>query len=367
MKKLIALLLALAALFTLFSCSDEYPPVESTEEESRVVMRLSVDGRTYDVKYELYRALFLSNKSTVDGGDDSVWSSENKAQYVEAINKIILDKVSDIYACIHLAGKIGDDVYSNEYENRIKEYIRINVEGNGSITGHGSYDAYLASLKDNYMNYSVSVLMMRYAYALERIKTYYYGDESDPLDKGGELSFTESDVKSFYTSDDCSRFLQAFMQKGVMTEEQIEDFRDILDSKSSDMEVALSIIGNTTATATDLISDGKIVGTVIGKYSLDNAYFSEYTEAAFSTPIGELSEVVTVEGVSDGYSDGYYILYRLDKSDDHFTEAYETIAEAYKTHKVGEIIEEIKLSLSENHSFTDDGKAIDHSAVSMTP
>ena len=61
MKKLIALLLILAAILTLSSCKKNfYEPVESTELEATTVMTLKYGGRTYEVKYELYRAFFLT-------------------------------------------------------------------------------------------------------------------------------------------------------------------------------------------------------------------------------------------------------------------------------------------------------------------
>ena len=63
MKKLISLILALAAILSLISCgTSEYPSVDSTEEELRVIMTYSLDSEKYEVKYELYRAFFLCGK-----------------------------------------------------------------------------------------------------------------------------------------------------------------------------------------------------------------------------------------------------------------------------------------------------------------
>ena len=148
MKKITALLLLLVTVISLAACGQKYEPVPSTEDELRVVMTLKIDEVLYDVKYELYRALFLANRDTVDGGDRSVWSGESRNEYIAKINEIILDRASDIYGAIHAAKKLGLNVYSSEADGIIEEYIRINVEGNGdSVTGHGSYDAYLEALK----------------------------------------------------------------------------------------------------------------------------------------------------------------------------------------------------------------------------
>ena len=83
MKKFTALLIIVTLLLSLISCGDEeYPPVQSSELEKQVVMTVEYDGEKYDVKYELYRALFLNLRESVDGGDSSVWSGENKAEYI---------------------------------------------------------------------------------------------------------------------------------------------------------------------------------------------------------------------------------------------------------------------------------------------
>ena len=107
MKKIISLLIIISALLSLVSCGAKYPPVESTQQEATVLFTLTADGVSYDVKYELYRALFLAHKGEVDGGDESVWSGELRDEYVEKINEIIIPKIADIYATIRLAEKIG--------------------------------------------------------------------------------------------------------------------------------------------------------------------------------------------------------------------------------------------------------------------
>ena len=138
-KRLTAITLLLClltcSLLTLVSCGDDgYEPVESTAEERRVIMRLTVNGRTYDVKYELYRALFLNYKAQVDGGDASVWSGPDKAAYVERINNIITDRVCEIYSAFALCDELDIDLDSSSVDEQIDEYIRHSVEG-GDASG----------------------------------------------------------------------------------------------------------------------------------------------------------------------------------------------------------------------------------------
>ena len=73
MKKILVLFIIVMTLMGLCSCGEsKYKPVPSTDEEARVVMTFSADGQSYQMKYELYRALFIGNKAIIDGGDDSV-------------------------------------------------------------------------------------------------------------------------------------------------------------------------------------------------------------------------------------------------------------------------------------------------------
>ena len=86
MKKMLRslFLLCLAALMTLSLCACGYRPVKSTEEESAPVF--SFDGK-YQVKYELFRFLFLQKKQAASNGDDSYFEGKDKnalfAEYAE--------------------------------------------------------------------------------------------------------------------------------------------------------------------------------------------------------------------------------------------------------------------------------------------
>ena len=70
MKKIISLILALTlATFAFASCSGYYEPVASTDKEKTTVLKLTFGEEIYEIKYEFYRALFLTLKNDVDLGD----------------------------------------------------------------------------------------------------------------------------------------------------------------------------------------------------------------------------------------------------------------------------------------------------------
>lgn len=363
-KKILALLLALATILSLFACAeDKYPPVESTEEEAKVVLTLKVEDKEYEIKYELYRALFLNNRSRVDGGDDSVWSSADKQKYIDEINKIIVTDLSEIYAVLHLAKEIGFDPYSSMADERVKEYIIGAVEGDENQLGHGSYDKYLESLKKNNLNYSAATLMLRYAMAEEAIFKYYRG-EVDAI-KGqldGEFEYTKEEVESYYYSDNCRRILQAYFQTDVKTPKEIADYRAHLSTINDELSLASYIIGSTMATESDLIRDGKVSGIMIGKTELYANEYADYANTIFSLEAGELSEAILVENSS---ADGYYIIYALEKSSDHFESAYSDIRNSYLDNVLGGVLKNISKALADSVSYTEGYYSINHSSVSM--
>lgn len=376
MKKIIAFILILATALSITACSGKYEPVESTSEESRVVMTMTVNGKQYDVKYELYRAFFLTYKNQVDGGDATVWSGENKAEYVEKIDAMIIDRIVEIYSAFALCDKIGFDLYSKDVEKKIKENVKISVEGgsygSSTLEGYDSYEDYLAALKSMNLNYSVQTLLMRYAIAIDAIDTYYIGTaSSDDVDVNlslGAIEYTEDDVREFYFSDDCVRVLRASFRKEISYTplERAEKLRDsfITAAASKDSleeketEVFNAIIRSGLYSNTAEIKNGY----VIGRYNLERSYYGAMTDAAFSLEECEVSDPIEV--VSD-VENSYYVLYRTYKSEEHFKANYNSIKYIYLMNYVGEISHGVAQELKNNVTYTDVLKNIDHSAISM--
>ncbi len=323
----------------LSSCSENYPPIESSEEENRVVMTLRFEEEKYDVKYELYRALFLTLKPSVDGGDDSVWSGSDKQKYIDEINQKIIARVSDIFSVFSIAKEIGIDVYSKSYDKQVKTLVKASVEGGivGDLSYEGfggDYEKYLNSLKEIYLNYSVQDLMMRYALATEEIYYYYRGDINNDANLGN-LSYTKDDVKAFYDSEDSVRIRRLFLSSDSpsFTTERVQEIREKIAAATTEEEVIYLMI-NYSLTA-DTGSEMKN-GTIVGKHNLDSFYYQDFTDAAFTIPYFGTSEPIKV---STTINDGYFILYKTRKESTHFEECYEEIRNVYVENRIGEILD----------------------------
>lgn len=363
MKRTFALIILLSLVLSMVCCqSDPYPAVASSFEEREVVMTFEADGDVYEIKYELYRALFVANKVSVDGGDDAVWSSDNKAEYILKINEIIAKKAAEIYAVFHHARKIGINPYSSDMDSEVKEWIRIGVEGGYGISGFGGdYDAYLDALKQSGINYSVQDLLLRYSLTLDKINVYYHGKEDEALGRlPAEYKLNDELVREFYFSDESARILHAYMQDGVSedTAGKMESIRLGMINAEGAVNVALYIINHTSMTPTDLIKDKMVSGVMIGKNSLKDIY-SEYVNQAFSISEGEVSSVIKV---NDGEV-GYYVIYKANKTEEHFDRCYDDVKTAYLDNLIGSTLNKIEENLVSTIKYESGYNKIDHSKI----
>ncbi len=349
MKKITALLLLAVMLISLISCGDDYyEPVESTKEEKATVMTLTAGTYSYDVPYEMYRYLFLEHKSEVDQGDSTAWSGENKNDYISKIDKIILEELAEIYSAFAVCEAVGIDVFSSDVETEIKEYIKLLVDGDEDKEGVGDYETFLSLLSSNGMNYSVFTTLLRSDIATRMIDEYYVGSaDSEDVDADmviGELEYTEEDIRTFYYSDsDSVRLVRAAIsyQLGKAEAERIKNVMQIAAYDGT--EAVIQAIGNSA----HYVSTSELdYGFFSGRYC-DGYMYYDLMDAAFALQVGDVSEVVECE--ADGF---YYIMYRLDKNDEHFANRYSEILTKYlynvsgeKTHSaIEEMIKNVKYS-----------------------
>ena len=368
MKKIAAIILTAIIILTLASCgADKYPPVKSSELESQVAMTVNFEGKKYEIKYELYRALFLNMRESVDGGDMTVWTGENKAEYIAEIDRLIKSRAADIYAVLHIADKLGFDVYSSEFDKAVSEYIEVSVEGGyydeQELEGFGGdYSKYLESLKEMNLNYAVQDLLLRYSLASEKIFEYYAGYlDGEFLEEStkGHLEYTKEDVESFYMSDECVRVIRAYLPKAYFSHTRAQQIRNTIAEKANygDEQVANYIIGTTSTAASEIIN-----GELIGKHNLDKAYYSELENSAFELSYFEVSELIEV---STGYEDGYIILYKTTKSPEHLSECIEYITSVYIQNEIGKIIDTATEGMLNNINSAEILDTLDRANISM--
>ena len=363
MKKLVALILVLATLMLSVGCKkNKYPEIESTEEEARVMMSFSIGGEKYEMKYELYRALFLNLSSHYDNGDKSFWDKAESSDELVELNKKILEYTLDIFAVLHVAKSIGFDPYSDEAEDIIADYIEQSVEGDGdTVIGFGgNYDAYLESIKAANMNYSVQKLLLRYSVAYDKILTHYQGttNENNPSEnQNAAVSFTPEDVFSFYNSSNAVRVSTVVIDATYLSYTRVQEIRDEIAAAPTTASALETAIKRTNSIESEIIN-----GVVIGTHTLDKAYYSDVTATAFKMGLYETSEVITV--VTDIGAE-YWILYKQDKNEEHFQKCYNDMASVFTSQMIGERLEDVKATLRASLSESNAYQSLKHSEIKM--
>ncbi len=363
-RKLLALIILIATLIALLaSCGTKYKPVESTDKELTPILEFKIGKDTYTVRYELYRALFLTYKSEIDGGDGSVWNGENKDFYIEKVNEKVLGRIAEIYSVFSVAKEIGIDVYSKKYDEAVEEYVTVGVEGgiyNSVIYSgfEGDYAKYLESLREMNLNYSTADLLFRYTMALDEIYYYYAGNvENDAV--MGNLSYTKDDVGDFYYGNDSRRVMSLFLSTSTasFTKDRAEQIRFLVSLSDDADDAFLTMINYSTLGEGDLKD-----GIMIGKHNLDPLYYSELTKAALSLSPGETSEVIEV---TTGANNGFFILFCMEKSEEHFNNSYAAIESTFVENEIGKILFERGEAIIKSAEYTSAFSKLDYSNIKM--
>lgn len=373
MKRICALLLAvcLFALMLAGCGKSDYPPVKSTEAEARTVLTISYGDRSYEIPYELYRTFFLTYRDEVDGGDRSVWSGEDSETYRETINRKIFRQMADIYAVRELCTQIGYDFYSKDADDKIREYIRVSVEGGTldgmEIEGCGSYEAYLQRLKDDYVNYSVQDLIYRYYLGENALESFYFGTDSEYAEtfRFGDITYTDADLRAFYEKEDTGRFLWICLDKDVHpTDAGVRAIHDKIvtavaaaGNAEKDKKAGETLFRYTTTAYGEVMA-----GYLVTPYNLDENQYGDLIAAALALDVHEVSQPIRVH--SDAYN-GYFIVYRAEKTEEYLAEHRADVVTAFLQDSLGRKLAVIRDAMVAGAVPTEELKNLDLSAVTM--
>ncbi len=348
MKKILSWLLLLATLITLVACNDpEYPPVESSKKESQVLMKISAGRKSYEVRYELYRAFYLTLREE--------YGQTLTPEDSEELERRVLDNIYNVYTTFALCEEYGINLYSKEVEKQIESFIRVSVEGgmldSVEIEGHASYEDYLASLRNLYLNYSVQILLFRYTIGMAAIEAHY------PEVDGIQQNVTKEEVRSFYDREDTHRYLSLYLSSDYYTDERILKIRNTLAALDGESAVGTEMVRYSAIAAEEILA-----GRIITPYNLDELLYGELTEAAAALAVGETSAPVAA---FNSQNRGYFILYRAEKSDAHFDEHFNSIAREYINDKIGRDLSKLNAELRENTTFFVAYETLDRASISM--
>ena len=296
----LAVLLLLPALI---GCEKEkYPMRSSTAKESMTMLTLGEEA----VPFEVLRAFFAAAAHAAPGyGEDYFEGEEGSARFAACLDAA-LSRIADIYALFAMAKEAGIDPYGKEISQAVRDAVTVAVDGekdqNGAIIGGfaGDYNAYLEYLRKNFhMNDSVCRLMLRYDEAEKKLIARYRKQKS----------VTDAELAAFFEGENCLHieWLHQPAEQGVASRALLETAKEKLIASGIDGSNLpdVNILASYSKDARHRSQKVDNTGFYISPHSLDRKY-AAVTQAAFSLPIGGLSEVIEANG-------GYFLLYRMEK------------------------------------------------------
>lgn len=347
--RVVPVLLLLALLLpALASCGGGYSPVESSEEEARVIAELG----DFDVRYELFYAFFHAERAAFDGGDDSLWQGESAASLWESVSRAALLRIAEIYATFSVCLAHGIDPYGDEIDDQVDERVEIDIDGGvlgeSIVMGYGSKEAYLSALAEMHLNDSVNRLLHRYDVATEQL----YDRVIENFD-GGENTVTDEELRAFFLSDDCRRITWVFRSYDNVLgigEEQNERLLGLAEAELKNAIGYSDVKAAVVKYCSPSLSNDEIEnGIYISRFSGLDASQRKMIDVAFSLGNMDVSDRIATP-------DGVYILVGLRKhgvDSDYFESHREMLYDLCLESRLFAEIEELRDEMLADILYTD--------------
>ena len=306
LRAISVLLLTALLLLSLTACGENYKLRESSKKEATPVLTLGQDTVTFEVLY----TFFLNQCDKIPSFSAAYFDGAEGAARFTATLSAAIGEISEIYAMFAACREAGIDPYGEDVEEKILEYLKITVEGGtmgeNELYGFDSYDDYLAYIEEKFhMNDAVNRLMLRYAICEDLLMAYY----------ANTYPYTDADVAAYFASDACVRIIWVSRTHDAMMQSKEENLAMMNRARTKLIEGNHNgAIQYSLEPATDFY---------MGRYTLDDAYYSELIELAFAMNDGAVSEVLDL-GV-----EGFFVIKRLAKEDAHLQERHESITDIF--------------------------------------
>ena len=344
--RVLACAMALLMLMTLLAgCSDKIKPVESSEQEMRVVGKCD----EYDIYYEELRFVVNTYKMQLEQKYGAgIWDDARTAEkYRGELEELTLENLKANYAIlagckslmVNTEDKVIDDYVQEQVENLVNQ-----SEAQGGFGG--DFDAYLAWLKEN----GLTDHYLRFVYRVDYLESaMYYALVDGGIFPYGEQNFSEF-LDYVLEGVDYARTIHVYIPIEDMNKQQsyydtalaIADELAACDDDDERYSLMCSHIGS--AVNKDLTI------TEAGYYFTYNEMGEAYEAAAFALDEYETSGVVE-------YGGGYYVIMRMPIRELDVLMNGEQLLQYYQSAKMGEYQDKIKENMTVE--LNEYGKSLD--------
>ena len=352
MKKAFTAVRALAAVMAfvlltlcLVSCGDKIKPVESTEQEMRVVGKCD----EYDIYYEELRFVTATYKRTLEQKYGAgIWDDERTAEkYRAELESLVLENLKANYAILTGCKNLFVDINSKDVDEYVQEQIEILVNQSEEQGGFGGdFDAYLTWLSDN----GLTDHYLRFIYRVDYLEsTMYYA-----IIDAGIFEYSSKNYSDFLdyvlAGEDYARTIHVYIpienrdkqQSYYDTAKAIAD--ELAACTDDDERYSLMCQHIGSAVNKDLTI------TEVGYYFTHNEMGEAYEDAAFALDVYETSDVVE-------YGGGYYVLMRMPIEELYVLRYGDQLLQYYQSAQMGAYEDGIKENMT--IELNEYGKSLD--------
>ncbi len=308
LKKMFALILAVVCVASLVACgkTEQNEPVEIKNED--IVLKFGDNA----VNYGEYRYFYFNTKYSMDGGDETYWTTNPDAE--AKLKEDALYSNSQFYA-IEAAAAENGVVLSEEGKAEAKSVIDSYSEACG--------EAFASVMEQNYLTLELFERMT--SLGVLESELYQYVIENDVLGK-------ESETKATLNSDDYIRVMHILYADEATAQGILEQAKNATDDEFY-------------ALAQDA-EDGGMIGNTQGYCFTYGMMVEPFEKASFELEVGETSDLVKSDY-------GYHIIRRLEKSEDYINENYVALAADLLVNDYYEYVDSFATKLIESAEFTE--------------
>lgn len=335
----------LMLVLVLSACSDEIKPVESTEQEMRVVGKCD----EYEIYYEELRFVTNTYKAQLEQKyGEGIWDDARTAEkYRGELEGLVLENLKANYAILAGCKSLMVQTTGKDVDDYVQEQIETLVNQSEAQGGFGGdFDAYLAWLKEN----GLTDHYLRFVYRADYLESAMYYALVD----GGIFTYSENNFPEYLdyvlAGVDYARTIHVYIPIEDISKQEsyYETAKAIADELAAceDDDERYSLMCSHIGSAVNK----DLTITEVGYYFTYNEMGEAYEAATFALDEYETSDVVE-------YGGGYYVIMRMPIEELHVLMYGEQLLQYYQSAKMGEYQDNIKENMTVE--LNEYGKSLD--------
>ena len=324
----------LMLVLCLTGCSDQIKPIESSEQDMRVVGKCD----DYEIYYEELRFVTATYKKTLENKyGEGIWEDPVTAEkYRKELETLVLENLKANYAILEGCKNMFVDIKDKEADNYVQEQIEALVNQSEAQGGFGGdFEAYQTWLAEN----GLTDHYLRFVYRTSYLESVMYNAILD----AGIFTYSDKNYSEFLdyvlAGEEYARTIHVYIpiedqnkkQDYYDTAKKIADELAACEDDEERYSLMCSHIGS--------VVNKDLSITESGYYFTYNEMGEEYENAAFALDEYGTSDVVE-------YGGGYYVIMRMPIEELYVLMNGEQLLQYYQSAQLGIYEDNIKENMT---------------------